>query len=160
MQCTILAAYDGDTVKCDGVSLRPMDPGAPYVSGFDTPEINQHVRCQEEHELGIAARDQMRELIRAPLPVPQVEWEQSVSPFVFRECTPCARCSHSRAAQVHDHRCLALLVAHREHNPQTAMELVSIAFDAPIDIELRSIFRIDQPSATALVEKLNDALAV
>ncbi|MEL7444684.1 MAG: thermonuclease family protein [Pseudomonadota bacterium] len=66
MQCTALTAYDGDTVKCDGVSLRPMGPGAPYVSGFDTPEINQHAKCPGEHELGIAARDRMRDLIRAP----------------------------------------------------------------------------------------------
>lgn len=64
--CTTLTAYDGDTVKCDGVSMRPMGPGSPDLDGFDTPEIHSRARCDEEHDLGIIARDRMRELIKTP----------------------------------------------------------------------------------------------
>jgi hypothetical protein len=48
MTCAVLLAVDGDTVKCDGVNLRPMGDGAPFVSGFDAPEIGQHADCPEE----------------------------------------------------------------------------------------------------------------
>ena len=66
MVCATLTAYDGDTVRCDGQPLRAMGPGAPYLSGFDTPEIGRRARCRAERRLGIKARDRMRQLLRAP----------------------------------------------------------------------------------------------
>ncbi|MCR9151232.1 MAG: thermonuclease family protein [Rhodobacteraceae bacterium] len=66
MLCASLIAVDGDTVKCDGVNLRPMGDGAPYVSGFDTPEFGQHAKCTEEHRLAIRAMARMSELLQTP----------------------------------------------------------------------------------------------
>ena len=37
--CLTLMAVDGDTVKCNEQNLRDMGDGAPFVSGFDAPEI-------------------------------------------------------------------------------------------------------------------------
>mgnify|MGYP003642134196 CR=1 FL=1 len=51
MTCAVLLAVDGDTVKCDGQNLRPMGDGAPFVSGFDAPEIGRFADCPEEHRL-------------------------------------------------------------------------------------------------------------
>jgi micrococcal nuclease len=64
--CASLLAYDGDTVKCDGVSMRPMGDGRPHVFGFDKPEIGHRARCKEEHRLGILARDRLQELLDLP----------------------------------------------------------------------------------------------
>lgn len=64
--CASLTAVDGDTVKCDGVNLRPMGDGAPYVSGFDTPEIRQYADCDRENHLGILAMARMSELLQTP----------------------------------------------------------------------------------------------
>lgn len=64
--CATLSVVDGDTVKCDGINLRPMGDGAPYVSGFDTPEINQHADCPEEHQLGMQASRKMGEYLISP----------------------------------------------------------------------------------------------
>lgn len=66
LTCLSLTAVDGDTVKCDGVNLRPMGDGAPYVSGFDTPEIGRHAKCAEEHHLGMLAAARMSELLQTP----------------------------------------------------------------------------------------------
>ena len=66
MTCAVLLAVDGDTVKCDGQNLRPMGDGAPFVSGFDTPEIGQFADCPEEHRLGIRAFARMSELLQLP----------------------------------------------------------------------------------------------
>jgi endonuclease YncB( thermonuclease family) len=64
MTCISLTAVDGDTVKCDGVNLRPMGDGAPYVSGFDTPEIRSHAKCARENHLGTLATDRMAALLQ------------------------------------------------------------------------------------------------
>ena len=64
--CAALVAVDGDTVRCDGELLRPMGPGAPYVSGFDTPELFGPKDCPEELDLARAARDRLAELIATP----------------------------------------------------------------------------------------------
>lgn len=64
--CASLTAVDGDTVKCDGVNLRPMGDGAPYESGFDTPEIRQWADCQYERDLGNRAKARMAELLKSP----------------------------------------------------------------------------------------------
>lgn len=64
--CASLSAVDGDTVKCDGVNLRPMGDGAPYVSGFDTPEIGRYSQCDFEKILGLKAKARMSELLRTP----------------------------------------------------------------------------------------------
>ncbi|MDB5540329.1 MAG: nuclease [Devosia sp.] len=31
--CATLSAVDGDTIKCNGISMRDMGDGAPFVSG-------------------------------------------------------------------------------------------------------------------------------
>ncbi len=66
MTCAALLAVDGDTVKCDGQLLRPIGDGAPYVSGFDTPELSRHADCPEENHLGLKAALRMSELIQTP----------------------------------------------------------------------------------------------
>jgi hypothetical protein len=50
MTCASLIAVDGDSVKCDGVNLRDMGDGAPFISGYDAPEIWSR-KCEEELEL-------------------------------------------------------------------------------------------------------------
>ncbi|RYD46621.1 MAG: thermonuclease family protein, partial [Verrucomicrobiaceae bacterium] len=60
--CAALLAVDGDTIKCDGVNMRDMGDGKPFVSGYDTAEISKP-KCQEELELGRAATAAMSELL-------------------------------------------------------------------------------------------------
>jgi endonuclease YncB( thermonuclease family) len=64
--CAILEAVDGDTVRCDGELLRPMGDGAPFVSGFDAPELFGPKECPEILPLARAARARMAELIATP----------------------------------------------------------------------------------------------
>jgi len=52
MICSSLVAVDGDTVKCEGQSLRDMGDGAPFVLGYDTSEIGKYADCQNEESLG------------------------------------------------------------------------------------------------------------
>lgn len=66
MTCIALTVYDGDTVRCDGQLLRPMGPGAPSISGFDTPEIGFRADCEEEDRLGRLATTRMEELVKLP----------------------------------------------------------------------------------------------
>lgn len=61
LACAVLAAVDGDTVKCDGVNMRIMGDGAPYESGIDTPELRG--KCQQEVELARAAKGRLEELL-------------------------------------------------------------------------------------------------
>ncbi|OUD09343.1 hypothetical protein BVC71_09440 [Marivivens niveibacter] len=60
--CALIAVVDGDTVKCDGQSVRLLGDGAPNISGFDTPETYRP-DCQQELELGRAATARMSELV-------------------------------------------------------------------------------------------------
>jgi len=64
--CVSLAAVDGDTVKCDGQNLRDMGDGAPFVSGYDTPEIGRNADCQSEDALGHVAKHRMAQLLKTP----------------------------------------------------------------------------------------------
>jgi micrococcal nuclease len=64
--CAVLIAIDGDTISCDGVTMRPMGNGAPFVSGFDTPEIGRYADCPEEAGLGFLAAARMAELLATP----------------------------------------------------------------------------------------------
>ena len=64
--CASLTAVDGDTVKCDRQSLRPMGDGAPFVSGFDTPEVGRWSHCPEENHMGLLAAARMSELLQTP----------------------------------------------------------------------------------------------
>lgn len=64
--CASLTAVDGDTVKCDGQNLRDMGDGAPFVSGYDTPEIGKNAHCDAENALGKKAKRRMAELLRTP----------------------------------------------------------------------------------------------
>lgn len=52
--CATVLAVDGDTIKCNGISMRDMGDGTPNKSGYDTPETH-NAKCQEELELGRAA---------------------------------------------------------------------------------------------------------
>ena len=61
-----LTAVDGDTAKCDGQNLRDMGDGAPFVSGYDTPEIGSNAACGRENERGQAAKRRMAELLKTP----------------------------------------------------------------------------------------------
>ena len=62
LTCMALLAVDGDTIKCDGVNMRDMGSGKPFVSGYDAPET-RNAQCQEELELGRAATTVMRKLL-------------------------------------------------------------------------------------------------
>jgi endonuclease YncB( thermonuclease family) len=66
MICATLLAVDGDTVKCDGQNLRPMGNGAPYVSGFDAPELGQYADCPAEARRGFHAAARMADLLLTP----------------------------------------------------------------------------------------------
>lgn len=63
--CATLSAVDGDTVRCDGEKLRDMGDGAPFVSGFDAPEIGR-AHCPEERALGETAKRRYADLLRTP----------------------------------------------------------------------------------------------
>ena len=65
VQCSELYAIDGDTISCDGINMRDMGDGAPFVSGYDTPEIRSS-KCEKEQELGRAAKTRMSELLETP----------------------------------------------------------------------------------------------
>ncbi|MSX01597.1 MAG: thermonuclease family protein [Actinobacteria bacterium] len=62
--CATLLAVDGDTIKCDGVNMRDMGDGAPFVSGYDAPET-RGAKCQQELELGRAATAALNDLLRS-----------------------------------------------------------------------------------------------
>ncbi len=66
MFCASLSAVDGDTVKCDGQNLRDMGDGAPFVSGYDTPEIGSNAECSRENALGKRAKQRMAQLLMTP----------------------------------------------------------------------------------------------
>jgi endonuclease YncB( thermonuclease family) len=63
--CRSLTAVDGDTIKCDGVNMRHMGDGAPFVSGYDTPEI-RNSKCAAEKALGQQAKKRMAQLLKIP----------------------------------------------------------------------------------------------
>jgi micrococcal nuclease len=64
--CTTLSAVDGDTVKCDGRNLRDMGDGAPFVCGYDTPEIGSNAECDRENVLAKRAKQRMAQLLKTP----------------------------------------------------------------------------------------------
>lgn len=57
-----LTVVDGDTIRCDGVRMCDMGDGAPFVSGYDTPEIG-NAKCAAERALGRKAKARMAELL-------------------------------------------------------------------------------------------------
>lgn len=63
--CLSLLAVDGDTIKCDGINMRAMGDGEPFVSGFDTPEIWSN-KCPAELDLARKAKIRMQELLDTP----------------------------------------------------------------------------------------------
>jgi micrococcal nuclease len=63
--CASLIVVDGDTIKCDGVNMRDMGDGAPFVSGYDTPEIRD-AKCDAERRLGEVAKRRMQQLVATP----------------------------------------------------------------------------------------------
>jgi endonuclease YncB( thermonuclease family) len=65
LACIELYATDGDSITCDGTNMRDMGDGAPFVSGYDTPEI-QRRKCDQELELGRKAKRRMEELLSTP----------------------------------------------------------------------------------------------
>lgn len=66
MVCVALSAVDGDTVKCDGQNLRDMGDGAPFESGYDTPEVGRNAECTQEAAMGERAKSRMAELLQTP----------------------------------------------------------------------------------------------
>lgn len=66
VNCGSLEAVDGDTIRCDGQRMRPMGPGAPYVSGFDAPELGGRAQCESERQLALRAKARMEELLQTP----------------------------------------------------------------------------------------------
>jgi endonuclease YncB( thermonuclease family) len=62
LTCASLVAVDGDAIKCDGVNMRDMGDGKPFVSGHDTPETHKP-KCQEELEFGRAATAAMSKML-------------------------------------------------------------------------------------------------
>ena len=60
--CASIMAVDGDTIKCNGVNLRDMGDGAPFVSGYDAPET-RGAECPAELEMGRSATARMSELL-------------------------------------------------------------------------------------------------
>ena len=65
LMCAQLVAIDGDSIRCDGVNMRDMGDGAPFVSGYDTPEIWTN-KCPEELALARKAKARMEELLATP----------------------------------------------------------------------------------------------
>lgn len=63
--CAALFAVDGDTIKCDGVRMRLLGDGEPFVSGFDTPEIGK-AKCPSEKRAGQKARARLAEILLTP----------------------------------------------------------------------------------------------
>ena len=63
--CSKLAAVDGDTIKCDGINMRDMGDGTPFVSGYNTPEIRKY-KCPAEKELGQQAKRRMAQMLKMP----------------------------------------------------------------------------------------------
>ena len=84
--CTMLTAVDGDTVKCDGVNMRLLGEGVPFVSGIDTPEIGSHAKCIKERKLALIAKARLKELLKADgikvVDSGQVDKTQSRRPLV------------------------------------------------------------------------------
>lgn len=66
LSCAMLLAIDGDTISCDGITMRALGDGAPYVSGFDTPEIGRYAACPQEALAGFRAGARMAELLATP----------------------------------------------------------------------------------------------
>ena len=65
LTCTSLVATDGDTIKCDGVRMRLLANGEPFVSGLDTPEIGK-AKCDKEKAMGIKAKKRLAEILLQP----------------------------------------------------------------------------------------------
>jgi len=62
--CASLIAVDGDTIRCDGETMRLLGAGAPYVSGIDAPEMDG--KCLAERMLAQLARKRLQELLSQP----------------------------------------------------------------------------------------------
>ena len=65
LACIELYATDGDSITCDGTNMRDMGDGAPFVSGYDTPETYRS-KCDAELQLGEVAKRRMNELLKTP----------------------------------------------------------------------------------------------
>lgn len=62
--CASLIAVDGDTIRCDGETMRLLGSGAPYVSGVDWPEVER--KCLAERMLAQLAGKRLQELLSQP----------------------------------------------------------------------------------------------
>lgn len=60
--CASLVAVDGDTIRCNGKSMRLLGDGEPFVSGIDTPELAGN--CLAERMLAKLAKNRLDELLR------------------------------------------------------------------------------------------------
>jgi micrococcal nuclease len=64
--CASLLAVDGDTIRCNGVNMRDMGDGRPFVSAYDTPETGSRAKCNAERRLGETAKRRMQQLLATP----------------------------------------------------------------------------------------------
>lgn len=44
----------------DGVNMRLLGEGVPFVSGIDTPEIGRHAKCIKERKLALIAKARLK----------------------------------------------------------------------------------------------------
>lgn len=61
--CTSLSVVDGDTIKCDGQSMRLLGEGVVNVRGIDTPELGRGAKCNKELKLGHMAKSRLEALV-------------------------------------------------------------------------------------------------
>ncbi len=66
--CASLMVIDGDTIKCDGQSMRLLGGGVPYKSGVDAPEMGSRAKCDHERDLALKAKARLKELLLAGVP--------------------------------------------------------------------------------------------
>jgi endonuclease YncB( thermonuclease family) len=68
ISCASLTVIDGDTIKCDGQSMRLLGGGVPFKSGVDAPEMGSRAKCEAERLLALQAKARLKELMLAGIP--------------------------------------------------------------------------------------------
>lgn len=63
LTCAAISVHDGDTLRCDALKVRLVAQSGP----MDAPELPGSPRCKQcDPAPGIAARDRLRVILRAP----------------------------------------------------------------------------------------------
>lgn len=69
VSCLSLVAIDGDTIKCDGVSMRLIGDSVPILPGLDPADVRidaaeiRGALCDPERDLGIKAKRRLEALL-------------------------------------------------------------------------------------------------